>query len=293
MNKPLITKIVDFLKENEGKSFSTDELTTTLKKFYMDEYANKPYEQLKAEIASCLSRAEKTERFPEIKLLEGVSPFRRYYDANDSGPTQHQTKETHPQKIKRNNQQRERLLYEPLEIYLKEIKGIAAETIEAGRSSNTGGQGKNKWRHPDVVGVEGLISNKKWIDLVQNLSNEFNNPKARIWSFEVKEKINIGNVRECYHQAVANSSWANFGYLCVGSIEGGENIDEELSMLTNTYGIGIIVINLKKPTESIIKIEAREREFDFDVCNSLAKENKQFRKFLKYAITIYKSGMVF
>lgn len=47
MNKPLITKIVDFLKENEGKGFSTDELSTTLKELYMDEYANKPYKQLR------------------------------------------------------------------------------------------------------------------------------------------------------------------------------------------------------------------------------------------------------
>jgi hypothetical protein len=37
-------------------------------------------------------------------------------------------------------------------------------------------------------------------------------------------QANRSNVRECFFQAVSNSSWANFGYLVAAEIEGQDTL---------------------------------------------------------------------
>ena len=123
-----------------------------------------------------------------------------------------------------------------------------------------------------IVGVENLVSGlNPSIRMLGDASNP-NRRKAKLWSLEVKEKIEGHNMRKSYYQAVANSSWANIGYLVVGKIEG-KDTKEELRMLAKLHGIGVIVFNKENPEETYIEIQAQERdEIDLDVCNRIVEE---------------------
>ena len=48
--------------------------------------------------------------------------------------------------------------------------------------------------------------------------NQYSDKRTKLWSFEAKLLINRSNVRECFFQAVSNSSWANFGYLVAAGV---------------------------------------------------------------------------
>lgn len=110
---------------------------------------------------------------------------------------------------------------------------------------------------------------------------ESGDQRLRLWSFEVKLLINRSNARETYFQAVSNSSWANFGYLVTGEIEGGDTL-KELRILYAMHGIGIIKLDAENPPESQILIPARERaSIEWPLCNRLANENKDFRAYIK------------
>lgn len=106
--------------------------------------------------------------------------------------------------------------------------------------------------------------------------------RARLWSFEVKLLVNRSNVREAWFQAVSNSSWANFGYLVAAEVEGSETM-KKLRLLAASHGIGLILLDAENPTESEIRIPARERgDIDGDACNRLAQENLDFRSVIAW-----------
>lgn len=73
----------------------------------------------------------------------------------------------------------------------------------------------------------------------------FNEQPYKVFSFEMKQKLDLGNLRSEYFQAVSNSSWANEGYL-VAPIITTENEDfmSELTLLNNSFGIGVIKLNI-------------------------------------------------
>src|SRR5690606_39510748 len=81
----------------------------------------------------------------------------------------------------------------------------------------------------------------------------------RLWSFDAKLLINRSNARECFFQAVSNSSWANFGYLVAAEIEGQDTL-KELRMLFAAHGIGLIKLDTENPVDSQVLIPARERD---------------------------------
>jgi hypothetical protein len=103
-----------------------------------------------------------------------------------------------------------------------------------------------------------------------------------LWSFEVKLKLNRSNVREAWFQTVSNSSWSNQGYLVTAEVEGADTM-KELRLLAAAHGIGLIVLDVEDPTEgSEIRIPTRERsDVDWDACNRLAKENADFRDYIR------------
>ena len=182
----------------------------------------------------------------------------------------------------------ERDLYPFLIQFLKsEFQGEGFR-IEESRGSNRRGAGGNKWLYPDVVGVEALTRgfNKEVVEALKGSGDQ----RARLWSFEVKKLLNRSNVRESYFQAVSNSSWANFGYLVASRIEGAETI-QEIQMLYAVHGIGLIEIDANSPTESIVRIPARERAaVEWTMCSRLADENRDFEKFMKRVRHFYQTG---
>ncbi len=73
-------------------------------------------------------------------------------------------------------------------------------------------KGMDRWLYPDMVGVRFLhaeLSNENLIAF----SKKFDTLPVKLVSFELKKEISLHNCRECYFQAISNSSWANEGYL--------------------------------------------------------------------------------
>lgn len=76
-------------------------------------------------------------------------------------------------------------------------------------------KGYNKWIHPDLVGVYFSFNDKlrEYEKVIIDFQNDFSITATKLFSFELKTRVDISNLREYYFQAVSNSSWANEGYL--------------------------------------------------------------------------------
>ena len=86
--------------------------------------------------------------------------------------------------------------------------------------------------------------------------------------------------------------WANFGYLVTSQITGSDTL-KELRVLSSAHGIGIIKLDLDNPFESQILIPAKERNIiDWDSCNRLSQENKDFSQYIKLVKQFYQTGEI-
>lgn len=137
--------------------------------------------------------------------------------------------------------------------------------------------GKNKWDHPDIVAVSFPFGNYKneTLELLQNIDR----PDYRLYSFELKIALNFSNLKECYFQAVSNSSWANEGYLVVY-----KEVDSEvlsvLRRLNASFGIGLIKLESDIASSQIL-IQAREPEvLDVETIDVLVRNNSDFKDFI-------------
>ena len=149
---------------------------------------------------------------------------------------------------------------------------LYCKTINANTSKNTN-KGLNEWIHPDIVGIHFPFEDfdKNTLDLLQNLSS----PSYKIYSFELKKFINNANLKECYFQAVSNSSWANEGYLVAYEIKDDDEVQNELARLNASFGIGVIELKSDE-----IKFEAKSKELDIDTLDMLIRKNKDFKEFI-------------
>lgn len=180
-------------------------------------------------------------------------------------------------------------LYPILSSYLESELGIHSKRINEKKSSNSRGSGGNHWLFPDMVAMENLSEN--WHPEIREFSKLNSDRWTRLWSFEVKRKINRANVRESFFQAVSNSSWANFGYLVASEVN--EAATHELRILCALHGIGVIVLNPDNPSESSILIPAKEKpDIDWNTANRLATENSDFVDFIEAVKHFYQTGKV-
>lgn len=180
-------------------------------------------------------------------------------------------------------------LYPLLSAYLSSELGLHSKRIDEKTSSNTKGKGGNHWLFPDLVAMENLSAD--WHSEIKEFSKLNSDRWTRLWSFEVKILINRANVRECFFQAVSNSSWANFGYLVAMDIR--SDTLKELRILNALHGIGLIHLNSEDPSESTILIPAREsKNVDWDTANRLAVENPDFVGFIEAVKHFYQTGKV-
>lgn len=102
-------------------------------------------------------------------------------------------------------------MYPLLVEYLGIEHGLYSKRVDDKKASNRSGPRGNHWLFPDLVSMEDL--SKNWSQDVKDCVAQIGAQKVRLWSFEAKLLISRGNVRECYFQAVSNSSWANIAYL--------------------------------------------------------------------------------
>lgn len=152
-------------------------------------------------------------------------------------------------------------------------------------------KGYNKWLHPDLVGIYFPFDEFQGntLKLLETLKE---NP-YKLFSFEMKVELNFVNLRECFFQAVSNSSWAHEGYLVVLNIENEPTLIDEIRRLNNAFGIGIIKLDVKNIEQSEILFSAKNKEFlDWETIDRLTEENNDFKSFIEDLIEDVKLGKV-
>lgn len=150
--------------------------------------------------------------------------------------------------------------------------GLRCKTINANKSK-AATAGLNEWIHPDIVGIHFPFEDysHNTLDLLRNMGKS----SYKIYSFEIKRFINNANLKECYFQAVSNSSWAHEGYLVAYEIKDDE-VRGELSRLNASFGIGVIELKSAK-----VLFEVRARELDVETLDMLVEKNSDFRAFIE------------
>lgn len=141
-------------------------------------------------------------------------------------------------------------------------------------------KGQNEWLHPDMVGVYFPFRDYKQETL--DIQNHLSISTIKLFSFELKTRINFLNLRQSYFQAISNSNWANEGYLVTLHLDDDPALLDEIRRLNNAFGIGLIQLNAENIYESEILFPAEFHfEIDWDTVNRLVTENTNFSTFLK------------
>ena len=297
MSLELWKKTVDFLKERAEVKFTARDIASWVYENYKEECDKKRersqarkypldthekfMQQLVAEIGSIRAILE---RKHNIRTTE-ERPRRYYYTEKEEIIEIQEAESSSDQQ----NVFSEHDLYPILTTYLSNSElEIYSKRIDERKSKNNKGSGGNKWLHPDVVGVEYLGND--WHEEVKNCVNEYQEKQTKLWSFEVKIKVNRSNVREVFFQAVSNSSWANFGYLVANEIQGSDTL-KELRILSGLHGIGLIRLDNESPADSEILIPAKEKnDVDWNTINRLVEENPDFEEYIIAVSEIYQTN---
>ncbi len=145
-------------------------------------------------------------------------------------------------------------------------------------------KGMDRWLYPDMVGVRFLhaeLSNENLIAF----SKKFDTLPIKLVSFELKKEISVNNCRECYFQAISNSSWANEGYLvgCNINTQDTELMDL-LKRLHASFGIGVIDLRTDEDKSAILLNAKYKEKIDYTVALELSDKNKKFSGFLKSVV---------
>jgi len=186
-------------------------------------------------------------------------------------------KEQEKIQAKKNVGYTERDLHRFLTYYVYTYHGIYTKTICHEFSSK---KKYAQWVHPDVVGV--YFPFEQWESEINNISKDLGNLSIRLYSYELKKSLNFANLRESFFQAVSNSSWSNEGYLVTVDIADDDEFMEEIKRLSNSFGIGLIKLDITNPDSSDIIYPAKQKDaIDIDTMNKIAQINPDYRAFLK------------
>lgn len=295
MSKSRIDMIIETLRDNPTRKFTARELAAEFILRYEAEMVEKQrnprydtHEKLLTQVAAEIG-GERTVtaklRCANVATQDKPRPRLYFWDEN---PTNHNIT-AHPVKITESDNEDEEDLTVPTEYsehdlypllieFLHKELGLFCQRINEKTSRNSRGSGGNHWLHPDIVALEAL--DQDWSPVVKDCVRYGNDSSVRLWSFEVKKQLSKGNVRECFFQAVSNSTWANFGYLVATGIN--NDVEAELQMLSGLHGIGVLLLNTESLFDSQILIPARERtKVDWQSVNRIATENSDFHHFVE------------
>jgi hypothetical protein len=304
-----VQMIIDTLKAHPEQRFTSQQLARTLIQRYASEFVEKRknprfanetdfLKQIAAEIGG-----ERTVRAKQqcahIVTRDKPRPRLYYWSKTVDLPSEELT----PGRIEVANGAEkiptiepalsEHALYPLLIDYLSQEEGLYCRRIDEKRSLNNKGAGGNHWLFPDIVALQAL--DEDWHDTVKTCVRTGHGQAARLWSFEVKKELNRSNVRQCFFQAVSNSSWANFGYLVATGISEDKHngVERELQMLAALHGIGVILLNPDDTSNSQTLIPARENPLvDWQSANRLVEENTDFRDFIELTGMYHQTGKV-
>ena len=163
-------------------------------------------------------------------------------------------------------------------------KAIFTKTIFHEKSKKGG---YNEWIHPDMVGF--YIPIEDWNERLLELNNISDSNSIKIYSFELKKRIDKSNYREYYFQAVSNSSWSNEGYLVAAETKEDDDLYSELERLSSSFGIGIIRLDIEDIDSSKVIFPAKTKTFlDWETMNKLCEQNSDFECFIDDITKDYK-----
>jgi hypothetical protein len=153
---------------------------------------------------------------------------------------------------------------------------IYTKTIRHEHSKHNG---PSEWVYPDMVGFYSPIED--WNNKLLEFNRVYDKSAIRLYSFEIKKQIDRGNYRECFFQAVSNSSWAHESYLVASKVQQQDDLLSELERLAASFGIGIIVLELDDIDSSTVLFPAKTRGYlDWEAMNKLCEQNKDFEAFI-------------
>ncbi|MGL2590398.1 HrgA protein [Helicobacter pylori] len=145
-------------------------------------------------------------------------------------------------------------------------------------------KGMDRWLYPDMVGVRFLhaeLSNENLIAF----SKKFDTLPVKLVSFELKKEISVNNCRECYFQAISNSSWANEGYLVGCHIDThNPQLMDLLKRLHASFGIGVIDLRTDENKSAILLNAKYKEKIDYTMAQELSDKNPKFSGFLKSVV---------
>lgn len=143
-------------------------------------------------------------------------------------------------------------------------------------------KGMDRWLYPDMVGVRFLhaeLSNENLIAF----SKKFDTLPVKLVSFELKKEISVNNCRECYFQAISNSS--NEGYLVGRHVDThNPQLMDLLKRLHASFGIGVIDLRTDEDKSAILLNAKYKEKIDYTVASELSDKNKKFSGFLKSVV---------
>ncbi len=140
-------------------------------------------------------------------------------------------------------------------------------------------KGMDRWLYPDMVGVRFLHAEWSNENLIA-FSKKFDTLPVKLVSFELKKEISVHNCRECYFQAIANSS--NEGYLVGRHIDThNPQLMDLLKRLHASFGIGMIDLRTDEDKSAILLNAKYKEKIDYTVASELSDKNPKFSGFLK------------
>ncbi|WQX09860.1 COG2958 family protein [Helicobacter pylori] len=145
-------------------------------------------------------------------------------------------------------------------------------------------KGMDRWLYPDMVGVRFLHAEWSNENLIA-FSKKFDTLPVKLVSFELKKEISVHNCRECYFQAISNSSWANEGYLVGRHIDThNPQLMDLLKRLHASFGIGVIDLRTDEDKSTILLNAKYKEKIDYTVASELSAKNEKFSGFLKSVV---------
>ncbi|GAA7600775.1 COG2958 family protein [Helicobacter pylori] len=145
-------------------------------------------------------------------------------------------------------------------------------------------KGMDRWLYPDMVGVRFLYAELSNENLIA-FSKKFDTLPVKLVSFELKREISVHNCRECYFQAISNSSWANEGYLVGCHIDThNPKLMDLLKRLHASFGIGVIDLRTDEDKSAILLNAKHKEKIDYTVALELSEKNEKFSGFLKSVV---------
>ncbi|HIF9345481.1 TPA: COG2958 family protein [Photobacterium damselae] len=293
-------KIALFLQENPNQRFTAKAIAEAITARYPEDYADKRanprfgteqefISQVVAEIGA--QKKSIVGQSNKVRWQDKPRPRVYWYDDGTQLEQERPSIEEEPNHEEQVAEQfTEHDLYPILIDYLKSEHQLYCLRINEKRSKNHFGSGGNQWLHPDIVAMEPVA--QQWHQHVKTCVLQGGGQSVRLWSFEVKKTLTMGNVRKCFFQSVSNSSWASEGYLVATSIAD-SRVEQELRMLSALHGIGVILLSVSNPSESELLLPAKKRlEIDWQSVNRIVEENADFKDFIDLVSNYYQTGRV-